>query len=294
MLVLLLVLAPLSGAAKTPKKANVSANFVRVQRDENGPQSLQLAVHRYHAGNATVDLVGAVHVGEKSYYQQLNREFKNYDAVLYELIASSEDAGGRPIPVAGDVDNPLSMVQNGLKNMLGLTFQLDHIDYSPANFVHADISPQEFEKSMQKKGESFRTIFMRLLQAGMDSPSTVTDEEIAEMDLLGIFLKGPSPRDQIILRRLLADSFSDLDAMGAALEGPGGSTLISVRNQKAMAVLQQQVKKGKKKLAIFYGVAHMPDMSTRLQKLHFQHDGVHWLSAWDLRLKPKTKPAKKG
>ena len=33
----------------------------------------------------TVDLVAAVHIAEKSYYEQLNREFEGYDAVLYEL-----------------------------------------------------------------------------------------------------------------------------------------------------------------------------------------------------------------
>ena len=35
---------------------------------------------------AVVDLVGAVHIGDAAYYQQLNKEFKAYEAVLYEMV----------------------------------------------------------------------------------------------------------------------------------------------------------------------------------------------------------------
>jgi len=43
--------------------------------------------------------------------------------------------------------------------------------------------------------------------------------------------------------------------------GPGGSTIVSERNKRALAVLKNQIKKGKRHLAIYYGVAHMPDMA---------------------------------
>ena len=33
-----------------------------------------------------VDLVGVVHIGDAAYYQQLNKEFKAYEAVLYEMV----------------------------------------------------------------------------------------------------------------------------------------------------------------------------------------------------------------
>ena len=40
--------------------------------------------------------------------------------------------------------------QQGLTRMLGLEFQLDRIDYTAPNFVHADMSPKEFEAAMAK------------------------------------------------------------------------------------------------------------------------------------------------
>ena len=35
----------------------------------------------------TVDLIGAVHIGDIAYYDELNKQFTQYDALLYELVA---------------------------------------------------------------------------------------------------------------------------------------------------------------------------------------------------------------
>ena len=45
----------------------------------------------------------------------------------------------------------------------------------------------------------------------------------------------------------------------------------------------QQIAAGKKKIAIFYGSAHMPDFESRLlQNFGMQRQSVLWLDAWDL------------
>ena len=51
--------------------------------------------------------------------------------------------------------------------MLELEHQLDRVDYTKENFVHADMSPEEFAKSMEKRGESFMQMFLRLMGQGM-------------------------------------------------------------------------------------------------------------------------------
>jgi hypothetical protein len=283
LLILLLLVSPAAVGAKTPAKKSGS-DFIRVSRDQNGPRALELAVTTYRSKNGvTVDLVGAVHVGEKSYYRSLNQDFSRYDAVLYELIAPTGEGAQRPIPIPGDSDNPLSALQGGLKDMLGLSFQLDEVNYGAANFVHADISPDEFWKSVEKKGESFQATFMRLLTIGMENPSTASETDISDLDIIGILTRGPSKRDRVILRRIMADSFSDIDLLETALNGPGGSTIVSERNKRALAVLGREIKKGKKHLAIYYGVAHMPDMSKRLEHdLGFQRQKSRWMPAWNL------------
>ena len=96
----------------------------------------------------------------KSYDREVRRlinhfyKHKSYDAMLYELVAD---------PTANKPDkraerggfNPLGALQTGMKDVLDLKFQLDEVDYRPANFVHADMSPEEFLASMAKKRREF-------------------------------------------------------------------------------------------------------------------------------------------
>ena len=45
-------------------------------------------------------------------------------------------------------------MQMGMKETLGLEFQLELIDYNRDNFTHADMSPEEFAESMVENDES--------------------------------------------------------------------------------------------------------------------------------------------
>ena len=263
---------------------------VRCVRDRKAQlASFETAItqFRHPQKGYTVDLIGAVHIGPKDYYQRLNKEFRKYDAVLYELIA--DGSAGRPIPISGSEggsDNPLAMVQHGLSNMLGLDFQLDYVDYSSSNFVHADISPQEFQKSQTQRHESFAQLFMRSLQSGAET-SPEAEKELEQVNLMGIFSR-PSVADRIHMRRFMALMFNHPEQMVELLEGPGGGTILSVRNQKALSVLGKELKRGRRKIAIFYGAAHMLDMEKRLvHDYGVQYTGQAWVPAWDLRIQEK-------
>jgi hypothetical protein len=55
------------------------------------------------------------------------------------------------------------------------------------------------------------------------------------------------------------------------------------RNKACMKVLQQQLAAGKKKIAIFYGAAHMPDFDKRLKEdLDMKRTISEWIDAWSL------------
>src|SRR5262249_17807133 len=156
---------------------------------------------------------------EKNYYEELNKRFDNYDVVLYELVAPE----GTVIPKGG-LDrnrNALSSIQNGVKDLLELEYQLSGIDYTKQNFVHADLSPDEFSQAMKNKGESFWTIFMRLMAAGMvqqaNNPGKSNEFDI----LMALF----DPDRALKLKRIMAEQFADLDGVMSAFNGPDGSTL---------------------------------------------------------------------
>ena len=132
-------------------------HFMRVKKSaKRKPLAFETSVTRYLAKNndgdtVYVDLIGVVHIGERKYYEQLNDIFENYDSVLYELVAPE----GTVIPKGGggraEGFNPIASLQMGMQQMLGLEFQLEHINYEKNNFRHADMSPTEFLESMKKQ-----------------------------------------------------------------------------------------------------------------------------------------------
>lgn len=288
------------GATASATAGSSADTFLRVQKDSTGnARSMDTAIVRYEIparkgahGSAMVDLVAVVHVGERDYYAELNRRFQSYDAVLYELIAP-EDSPLPPKPVPGAVPEKsvLSQIQGGIKDLLGLEFQLDGIDYRRPNMVHADLSPESFLESMRERGESVWTIAARLLLQGIADQQRNQDP-VKDLRLIAVLLKGTQRERQVEFRRYLAENFNQLDEFVERLEGPKGSTIIAARNEKALEVLDKQLARGKKRIAIFYGAAHMPDMERRLkERFHAVPKDTQWLEAWSLLPSGAPEPA---
>ena len=256
--------------------------FVRITVDEKSkPEAMQTSIVRYEGTTDEgdtffVDLIGVVHVGEREYYEQLNQRFEQYDALLYELVAPE----GTVIPKGGERGggmNPVAALQQGMQSALGLQFQLDHIDYTVSNFVHADMSPDEFFESMQNNNESLFKTFFRAVGQGMAKQQK---SETSEADLLIAALSN----DQVGLRRAMAEQLQDLESGMLMFEGENGSTIIHHRNRKALGVMQREIDAGKTKLGIFYGAGHLPDMEERLlEEFGMRRAGTIWLEAWNLR-----------
>ena len=269
-----------SAARSNTSEKSVERSYIRVTQDDHGkPIALETSiVHLVGPNGLSVDLISAVHVADHGYYDALNQRFEKYDVVLYELVAPE----GTVIPKGGGNRNrnPLSSVQNALKDLLDLEYQLSGIDYTKKNFVHADLSPEGFAKSMQDKGESFWTIILRLMAAGMVQQAN-NPGKTSELDLLLALF---DPERALKMKRILADQFADMDVLITAFNGANGSTLITERNKAALTVLAREIAAGHKKIAIFYGGGHMPDMEPRaIAEFHLKRDGQQWLEAWNLR-----------
>lgn len=271
-----------SQAGKKEALGNAKVQFIRLVRDaKRNPLSLEVAIVSYaprdcSQNHPTVDLVGAVHIGEKAYYRELNRRFDQYDVVLYELVAPE---GTRIAPGGKDVGkHPVSMLQSFMTDVLELEFQLRAIDYTKPNLVHADLSPEEFAQAMRKRGESFWTLFLRIWGYAMSRQADAAESDAAL--LLALFSKDRA----LALKRAFAEQFEQFGGSLTALEGPDGSALITDRNKKALQVLRKQIDAGKKKIAIFYGAGHMEDFDKRLRAdFGLVPIETQWLPAWDLQ-----------
>ena len=274
-----------STAYAKPKKTR----FIQVKRTDAGePEALQTAIARYVPATGdnelVVDLIGAVHVGDRLYYQKLNKLFENYDVLLYELVAPE----GTVIPKGGrrESTNPLAMIQTMMKSVLGLELQLEQIDYTRKNFVHADLSPAKMAEAMKKRGDNGLTLalgiaadFIRTQNVQAQQQATSAKAGLPEIDPLSLLL---DPQAGKKLKRLMAEQF-DSEATDQALGSTLNTILIADRNKAALQVFQKELVKGHKRIGIFYGAAHMADFEQRLRLEYGLKLKSHlWVTAWDL------------
>ena len=276
--------------------------YVRIRRnDRRSAVALETSIIRFADSQKypgrTVDLIGAIHLGEAQYYRQLNDRFKDYDVLLFEAVMPKEavkrgfrPGGGRG---AGRVLNDeqewtdakvgltaISALQLGMKDALGLEFQLSGIDYSARNFVHADMTQEEFEASMTRRGESFSQLLLQ--EMGKAAAQQQNVNPIAQqLDLMFSLLASDR---QYRVRRIAAVELTKANEGTAFAGADGKSTIITERNAKALDVLKSQLQRGKKKIGIFYGAGHFPDMEKRLiSDFGLKRKSEEWITAWRLK-----------
>jgi len=272
-------------SAVKKKKTKDSAHFMRIRQDSRGREvAMETSLTRYELNTEkgdriTVDLIGAVHIGEKAYFDELNKRFEAYESMLYELVAPA----GTVIPKGGRAKdgiptNPIALMQIGMKDSLGLEFQLEHIDYTKKNFVHADMTPEEFAQSMKENDESISKYAVRAIGQSMAMQAAGKGGDSMSM-LFALFSKNKTMR----LRRSFAQQLQNMESGMVVFKGKDGSTIIDHRNAKCMKVLESEIAAGKRNLAIFYGAGHLPDMQRRLiSDFKMKRGGQVWLKAWSL------------
>lgn len=263
-------------------------HFIRVLRDSKGEMvSLDTELVRYQNGDGVVvDLISAVHVGEKAYYNKLNKQFLHYDALLYELVGDEDSV--IPVPLSersgndgGNLKYVMDM-QKLMQNVLGLEHQLNEINYTADNFVHADLYKSDLDRLMKERGDTQVTMMLEtLLNALRQQNNAAGEVEEFNLDqLLQLFLNNdPS----IALRRLMAASFDNAnisEAMGQAQY----KLIVKDRNDACVKVLKSQLaNENNKTIGIFYGAAHMDELQNQLKDLGFHRTTSVWLKAWNLQ-----------
>lgn len=281
-------LATNARAAETPTPAEDAERYVRFVSEDSDTARLETKAESFvNEDGVLVTLVGVVHVGDRAYYEQLAELFTHYDAVLYEMIRDVDD--GPPTDMTSD--HPISQMQLGMRSALGLTFQLEEIDYTPANFVHADLDPETFDTQQKEKGES---LFGTMLKASLEERNRQLSGQSQGMNpfaLVGALFSDDRPHKlKLLLGRQMADMEESLKTLEAGKDGTG-SVIITGRNERAMEVLAEELEKGRRKLAIFYGAGHMADFRRRLLDDGYAPLAGRWLTAWDIRRTPSTNAA---
>jgi hypothetical protein len=266
-------------------KPSASPKFARWLSTGKTEGYYQTAIAHYEDNKGrSVDLIGAVHIGDRAYFEKLNKVFTKYDSLLYELVAKK---GTLPKPHR-KATNPLSLLQNFMTKVLDLRFQLQGIDYEAKNFVHADIDPSTFMKKLKEKNQTLSTMILQVMLRGMQQAREGKGSKLTIFHILAGALSDDGPR---YFKFLFAQELGNLEKMLATFGGKKGeeSVIVGSRNRAAFKVLDEQLAKGKKNLGIYFGAAHLPDMNDLLVKRGFRYVSTQWLTAWDCSLTPEQR-----
>lgn len=272
------LLFPTFLGAETPVIAQPS-NFIRIHHEPTEIH-LQTSITTYQRDETSVSLLGAIHIADREYYQELNKRFRDYEVLLFELVGGETShkfldgkpkaarKGGEERPVQG-----LRGLYQSFANSMQLAQQIDLIDYTPKNFLHADFTMAEYAAATQ--GDS-TDLFAFALESAVEQ-SKLTGEPFGGMNP-ALILQAMLSGDGSVLKKEFMKNMESGDEAAAQLTG--GNLIIEERNLKCFRILLEQIKAGKTSLGIFYGAAHNPDLEKRLLKEGFRKTHEDWITAW--------------
>ncbi len=284
--------------------------WFRLDRNaRNVPTELSTSIVRYSGRfrgddgeirDVSVDLIGAIHVAEPEYYAALNEAFREYETVVFELVvgrgvdvrATIEENRNQKPQITGSPFDAISLSQQALGAALGLTYQIDGIDYLAPNMRRGDAFAEDFLLKILSNGDVPNFLFDAFLQAALDRSAGQT---------AGWALACAVAKDKrTAFRRLVANELAateltapdeseisfpeNADDAEKLNKNERENALIHYRDEFAIKAAQEELAAGKTKIAIFFGVAHLPDLARRLEtQLGLTRDGEpRWLPAWTM------------
>lgn len=263
---------------------------IRVVEDETAAR-LQTSIATWEKEGVRVDLIGAVHIADKTYYETLNQTFTQYESLLFEMIGGGgfeqkeqPEPTTAQAPVKKNSLSGLRKVYATVAKSLALSEQAVVIDYRAKNFVHADLTIAEFEEKQKERKESLLGLAIKSCIHSSFNPKA---KEPDSSRMLAALLLGKSDMMKLELIHTLGAGDDQISAFA------GETVIITDRNAKCLEVMAAEIAKGRKKLGIFYGAAHYPDMEKTLSTRGWKRTGEQWLTAWDVPKPKKKVPAEK-
>ncbi|MDQ7014149.1 MAG: hypothetical protein Q9O74_09670 [Planctomycetota bacterium] len=243
-----------------------------------------------------------------------------FDADGFDAVSLGADAKVGGTGADSDIhgrallDNPPVIVpdpaaaglQRDLADALGLTFQLDGIDYSHPNWRNSDMNFAEIQEALggppATEARPGTGDGARQPRSGAGEPPEKAQAAEALFKTLsgesflakvsGFLLKtlGSSPQGRALVKIMLAETLTQAEALLGAQPGPLGDlmdVIIEDRNRTVIGDLRDIIRDepGVKTVAIFYGAGHFGDLEARINDdLGYEYEGTLWIPAMTINL----------
>jgi len=267
---------------------------MRVTKPEPDTVALEIALRRFLPASGrgpTIWLAGASHLGESNYFSGLQMFLDGQPLVLFEGIG----AGSKKLRAESPADNG---IQDTLATSLGLSFQLNVIDYGRSQFRNSDLTVAQLQRLFAGGGARSEGTGADGASGGRASAAGQQFEDLLGVmegsSMLGALLHagvkfiGSSPKLRAMTKLVLIETLGELKGDIAQMKGapPEIQRLLAViiqeRNKVVLDDLQKEITAAESpgSIAVFYGAGHMADFEKRLREgLGYSPAGDVWLRA---------------
>jgi hypothetical protein len=248
-------------------EAPAGSRVIRYVERPEGGAALQVAlVHLVKPGSPRIDLVGAVHIADGSYYREVQALLERAEVVLYEMVKPKD---ARPDdPEHESRPNPIRDLQRKFAKWFGLEFQLDGIEYDRPHFVHADLTVEEVLTGDLSDFEPAIRLANQLLGGHLEGTGPEAEERRAAA------------------KKAFARVMGMLGSRAAVLFGPQMTEVLIHQRDAVVIERVKELPAGTKHAAVFYGAGHLPDLEQRLVAEGYRRAGARWLDAWRIPATP--------
>lgn len=260
--------------------------FLRKTAKTDGTTQLETCIRHYQpaAGKGPdIYLVSVSHIGDTNYFAAIQKNLDAQMLVLFEGVGrdgaaergAASNTNRAKLKVGGKQIDP-SALQTKLADTLGLVFQLDAINYDRPNFRNCDISVTSLKDRLQGQDIDGDEL-MKMLGGKSDLLNTA------------LALISTDARSRALVKCVLVELLAEIgnDLEGFAAQNPALENLMTVllteRNDTVFNGLKTELarKDPPASIAMFYGAAHMKNLSARIEKdLNYRAADEQWLPAF--------------
>jgi hypothetical protein len=270
---------------KILSKVGRGANYGRSVQTEPDTYIVQTGYRVFKPASGQgpeVELLGAIHVGEPAYYQQLQKRMDAAECVLYEGIGDETKAQKKLTPKEKAKKLAGTPYQK-LADFTGLSHQDLNIDYKRKHFENCDLTIQQMRAILDAEVALGG-------QGAVDAKRAIKEFSRTNNILVGnsmlfnlMFWAAGLNFNKAGLRLMVAVSACENYQLADPLLSPRVDRLaVEDRNNHVIKELSHRLKKRPKvkKILVFYGAAHLPGMEKSLIDLGYVPSGpVKWLGA---------------
>ena len=198
---------------------------------------------KYSNGNCKITLIGVLHLGNKEYYNKIQKELDKHEEGFFEGGEPPESERENPLEVFGED------VYKIVAELAGL--ELQNLDYR--SLVNVDVGFEEVEEAFDfVSKEQSEEIVSELREQYMLNPKE-TAKELRE-ELIHSLVKDNSPANLILLNR-------DKQLYGSILEKINSNT---------------------EDFVVIYGAHHLEGIEALIKTKGFRKTSERWLTAFNI------------